>query len=248
AQGGHSAREQTLVGARRATARRAGSKVGQNRGGEAEETDDAPREAERAPPGQAAPGHAPYRDTPREADRAPARRAPGHDPPARAEAKSCVAVETSSCSEAPRTALAFRPAMDPIAVRMLLVYDGSSVADRALEVAIARARTDHASITLLGVVAPRLWRAKRGQFQVSPEKHDEEFAREQLDRAKRRCREAGIRVETRVRKGPPAHVIAEEAGHGFLVVILAERRSLSGAPLLCSGIAVPDGTEVVGVL
>ena len=138
--------------------------------------------------------------------------------------------------------------MDPIPVRMLLVYDGSSVADRALEVAIARAQTDQASITLLGVVAPRLWRAKRGQFQVSPEKHDEEFAREQLDRAKRRCREAGIRVETRVRKGPPAQVIAEEAAHGFRVVILAERRSLSGAPLLSSVIAVPDETEVVGVL
>jgi nucleotide-binding universal stress UspA family protein len=138
--------------------------------------------------------------------------------------------------------------MDPIPVRMLLVYDGSSVADRALEVAIVRAKSDDATVTLLGVVAPRLWRAKRGQFQVSPEKHDEEFAREQLDRAKKRCREAGIRVETRVRVGPPAHVIAEEvAAHAFRVVILAERRSLSGAPALSSVIVVPDGTEVVAV-
>jgi len=138
--------------------------------------------------------------------------------------------------------------MDPHPARMLLVYDGSSIGDRALEVAIARARTADATMTLLGVVAPRLWRAKRGQFQVSPEKHDEEFAHGQLDRAKIRCRDAGVRVETLVRTGPPAHIIAEEAANGYEVVFLAERRNMSGAPPLSSIVKVPDGTEVVGVV
>ena len=137
--------------------------------------------------------------------------------------------------------------MDPIPVRVLCVYDGSSVADRALDVAIDRARADDATITLLGVVAPRLWRAKRGQFQVSPEKHDEEFADRQLDRAKRRCVEAKLRAETLVRTGPPAHVIAEEAANGYRSVVLPERRSLSGAPPLSSIVAVPNGTEIVPV-
>jgi len=137
--------------------------------------------------------------------------------------------------------------MDPIPVRVLCVYDGSSVADRALEVAIDRARSADATITLLGVVAPRLWRAKRGQFQVSPEKHDEEFADRQLERAKHRCTEASLRAETLVRIGPPAHVIAEEAARGYRTVVLPQRRSLSGAPPMSSVIAVPNGTEVVPV-
>ena len=137
--------------------------------------------------------------------------------------------------------------MDPIPVRVLCVYDGSSVADRALVVAIARARSENATITLLGVVAPRLWRARRGQFQVSPEKHDEEFADAQLAVAKQRCVEADLRVETLVRTGPPAHVIAEEAANGYRTVVLPERRSLSGAPPLSAVVVVPNGTEVVPV-
>ena len=137
--------------------------------------------------------------------------------------------------------------MDPIPDRVLCVYDGSSVADRALEVAITLARTGDATITLLGVFAPRLWRARRGQFQFSPDKHDEEFAEAQLERAKLRCTEAKLRAETLVRIGPPAHVIAEEAARGYRSVVLPERRNLSGAPPLSSIIAVPNGTEVVPV-
>ena len=124
--------------------------------------------------------------------------------------------------------------MPPDPGRLLLVYDGSSIGDRALVVAIERATASGATITLLGVVPPRLWRARRGQFQMSPEKHDEEFAREQLLRARERCREAGVKTETRVRVGAPAHVIAE-------------RRSLTGAPTLSRVVAIPDGVEIVAV-
>jgi nucleotide-binding universal stress UspA family protein len=137
--------------------------------------------------------------------------------------------------------------MDPVSGRLLLVYDGSSIADRALEAAIERASKTEGSITLLGVVPPRLWRAKRGQFQTPPEKHDEDFAREQLHRAQIRCKEAGVKADIRVRTGPPAHVIAEEAARGYDALVMFERRSLTGAPPLARVVAVPNGMEVVVV-
>jgi len=130
---------------------------------------------------------------------------------------------------------------------LLLVYDGSSIADRALDAAIVRALSARCPITLLGVVPPRLWRAKRGQFQMSPEKHDEEFAREQLSRAHARCRAAGVKAEERVRVGAPAHVIAEEAARGYLALVMAERPSFTGAPTLARLVALPDGMEIVVV-
>jgi len=135
--------------------------------------------------------------------------------------------------------------MDNASARFLLVYDGSSIADRALDATITRALSSDASVTLLFVVPPRLWRAKRGQFQISPEKHDEEFARDLLAHAKHRCREAGVRVETRVRTGPPAHVIAEEASRDYEVIVFAERPNVTGAPTLASVVVVPSRTEVV---
>jgi nucleotide-binding universal stress UspA family protein len=137
--------------------------------------------------------------------------------------------------------------MDPLPKRLLLVYDGSTIADRALDVAIARALSDDATITVLTVVPPRLWRAKRGQFQIPPDKHDEAFVREQLLRAKGRCVEAGVRVETRTRTGPPAQVITEEALKGFEVVVVPERQNMSGAPTLAKVLVLPPETEIVAV-
>jgi len=135
--------------------------------------------------------------------------------------------------------------MDPATNGLLLVYDGSSIADRALDAAIARGLSSGTTITLLAVVPPRLWRAKRGQFQLSPEKHDEEFAHEQLSRAHDRCREAGVKAEERIRTGAPAHVIAEEAARGYRALVISERPSLTGAPTLARIIALPDGMEIV---
>ena len=137
--------------------------------------------------------------------------------------------------------------MDAEPSRLLLVFDGSSIADRALEAALTRARSLGASITLLAPVPPRLWRAKRGQFQVSPEKHDEEFARDQLKRAHDRIKAEGVHVEQLVRVGPPARVIAEEIAKGYAALVIPERRSLTGAPPLARVVAVPDGTEVLVV-
>ncbi len=138
--------------------------------------------------------------------------------------------------------------MEPVgAGRILLVYDGSSVAERALDAAVARAQADTASITLLVVLPTRLWRARRGQYQLSPEKHDEDWARAQLARAHARCREASVHAEELVRTGPPARVIGEEAARGYAALFLATRASLTGAPPLARVISVPAGCEIVTV-
>ncbi len=138
--------------------------------------------------------------------------------------------------------------MDPASPRrVLLVYDGSSVAERALGVAIERARKADAIVTVLAVIPPRLWRAKRGQFQIPPDKHDEDFARDQVHRAKDACFTAGVRSEGRVRAGPPIDVISEEAEAGYEAVVLASRPNLTGGPTLASLVDVPDGCELVVV-
>jgi hypothetical protein len=116
-----------------------------------------------------------------------------------------------------------------------------------LNAAVQRARQATASITLLAVVPPRLWRARRGQYQMSPEKHDEEWARAQLARAHDLCREAGIHVETLVRTGPLALVIGEEAARGYAALFLAARPSRTGAPPLARVLTIPAACEVVTV-
>ena len=131
--------------------------------------------------------------------------------------------------------------------KLLLVYDGSSVGDRALRTAVERALELQASVTVLGVVPPRLWRAKQGQFVIPPEKHDEEFAHEQIRRARHAFGEAGVHSEGRVRTGPPVTVISEEAAHGYAMVVLATRPTPTGAPDLAMLVTVPEGTELLAV-
>lgn len=117
---------------------------------------------------------------------------------------------------------------------LLVVLDGSETSRRALDLAIERARDRGLPVTLLSIVPPRLWRARRGQFQVAPEKHDEEFARTLLAEGKRACKAAGVQASSRLRSGPPAEVILEEASRGFDLVVLGERRNQVGAPTLVS--------------
>lgn len=133
----------------------------------------------------------------------------------------------------------------PAANRILILYDGSSASDRALGFALERAGEIGATITILAVVPPRLWRAKRGQFQIPPHKHDEEFARAQIARAKATCRAAGIRSEGRVRTGAPVRVVSEEAGRGYRMLVLGNRGSPTGAPSLAALVSAPGGCEVV---
>lgn len=113
---------------------------------------------------------------------------------------------------------------------VLVLFDGSALAERALLYAIDRAQEMSTGITILAVIPPRLWRARRGQFQIEPYRHDEPFARAQLARAKEICRDKGIRARGRVRSGAPIQVLIDEASKGYALVVIGERRNPSGAP------------------
>lgn len=131
--------------------------------------------------------------------------------------------------------------------KILCLFDGSSVSSRALDVAIERARERGTGITVLAVVPPRLWRAKQAQFQMSMDKHDEEFARTQIDRAKTACKEAGVRSRGLLRAGAPLQVILEEAAKGYEAVVIGDRRSLTGAPSLAALVSPSATCEVLAV-
>ncbi len=82
---------------------------------------------------------------------------------------------------------------------------------------------------------------------IPPEKHDEEFAHEQVRRARKVFGEAGVHSEGRVRTGPPVAVITEEAANGYEVVVVATRPTPTGAPDLAMLIRVPGGCELLAV-
>lgn len=131
--------------------------------------------------------------------------------------------------------------------RILCLYDGSTVSGRALDAAIEQARFHHTGVTVLAVVPPRLWRAKQAQFQTSMEKHDEEFAKKQIELAKTVCKEAGIGVKGVLRAGAPLQVIVEESGKGFEAVVIGDRRSPTGAPSLAALVTPVASCEVIAV-
>jgi nucleotide-binding universal stress UspA family protein len=130
----------------------------------------------------------------------------------------------------------------------LAVYDGSTVSDRALQAALDRAKETGGRVTVLVVIPPRLWRAKRGQFQISPDKHDEEFSRTLIDRAKRLCAASGVKAKGLLRSGPPLGVILEESRKGYEAVVIGDRGNLTGAPSLASLVTPSASCEVVRVL
>lgn len=127
------------------------------------------------------------------------------------------------------------------------MLDGSETSLQALDLAINRAIERRTSVTCLAIIPPRLWRAKQGQFQMAPEKHDESFAHELVTAAREQCRKANVDARTLVRSGSPAAVLVEEAGRGYDLLVLGERRPLTGAPSLAAIVRgrVPVPVDVV---
>lgn len=131
--------------------------------------------------------------------------------------------------------------------RVLCLYDGSTVSNRALDAAIGRARQGATGITILAVVPPRLWRAKQAQFQTPMEKHDEDFAKQQIELAKDICTQAGVKARGVLRAGAPLQVIVEESTKGFDAVVIGDRRSPTGAPSLAALVAPVAACEVIAI-
>lgn len=112
--------------------------------------------------------------------------------------------------------------------KILLAYDGSAGADKALEAALDLARVHQGSVWALAVEEhlPHVI-ATVGEFQESKEQADEKFGK-LLDAARTRAAQAGIELKALRRGGHPAKVILDVAKEGEFDVILVGHSSLPG--------------------
>ena len=112
--------------------------------------------------------------------------------------------------------------------KILLAYDGSEGANRALEAAIELATVHQGKIWALAVEErlPHII-ATVGEFQEAKELADEKF-RKLLEAARARAAKAGIELKALLRAGHPAKTIIEVAQEGEFDVILVGHSGLSG--------------------
>jgi nucleotide-binding universal stress UspA family protein len=112
--------------------------------------------------------------------------------------------------------------------KILLAYDGSEGADRALEVAIDLARTYGAALWALAVQE----RLPRFSATVDEVKEEKEFADQHygklLERARDQAQEAGIELKTMLRPGHPAKTVIDTAKEGKFDLLLIGASGLSG--------------------
>ncbi len=112
--------------------------------------------------------------------------------------------------------------------KILLAYDGSEGANRALEAAIELAKLHQGRIWALGVEErlPHVI-ATFGEFQDIKEQANEKF-RKLLQEAHAKAEKAGIELKALLRGGHPAKTIVEVAKGGEFDVILVGHSGLSG--------------------
>lgn len=126
---------------------------------------------------------------------------------------------------------------------VLVVFDGSGLGERALDHALERARALGAGVTVLCVIPPRLWRRRRGQFQLpAVDRRDEEFARAQIARAKELARAKRVRARGKLRRGSVASVLIDEASKGYALLVMGDRTNPSGARSL--GVLIRDNAAI----
>jgi len=112
--------------------------------------------------------------------------------------------------------------------KILLAYDGSQGAGRALMAGIELARLYGAELTALAV-QERLPRFSGTIDEVQEEKDlaDQQYRR-LLDGAQAQAQEAGVQLQTLMRPGHPAQTIVEVANEGHFDLILVGNSGLSG--------------------
>jgi len=112
--------------------------------------------------------------------------------------------------------------------KILLAYDGSDGANRALEAAIDLAKLHQGNIWALAVEEnlPHVT-ATVGEFQDIKEQANDKF-RKLLQEAHDRAEKAGVELKTLLRGGHPAQTIVGVAKDGEFDVILVGHSGLSG--------------------
>jgi len=112
--------------------------------------------------------------------------------------------------------------------KILLAYDGSEGANRALEVGIGLAKIHGAELWALAVQE----NLPRFSGTIDEVQEEKQFANEQygklLEAAKVKAKEAGIELKTLMRPGHPAQTIISAAQEGEFDVILVGHSGLSG--------------------
>jgi|UniRef100_A0A7C3Z1T9 nucleotide-binding universal stress UspA family protein len=112
--------------------------------------------------------------------------------------------------------------------KILLAYDGSEGAEKALDAALELARVHQGKVWALAVEEnlPHIT-ATVGEFQESKEKANEKFGK-LLHAARSRAEKAGVELKTLLRAGHPAKTIINVAREGEFDVILVGHSGLSG--------------------
>jgi nucleotide-binding universal stress UspA family protein len=112
--------------------------------------------------------------------------------------------------------------------KILLAYDGSEGANKALKVALELAQVHQGMIWALGVEEnlPHVV-ASVGEFQESKEQADAKFHK-LLDAARTQAEKAGVELKTIRRAGHPAQTIVNVAREGEFDLILVGHSGLSG--------------------
>jgi nucleotide-binding universal stress UspA family protein len=111
-------------------------------------------------------------------------------------------------------------------MRILLAYDGSDGAKRALEQAAELAQSDGRSVTVVSVA--ETLNLGRGGSHIVPEDEDSERKRE-LAEAVALLSDRGVKVRAVERKGEPAAMIIDEAENEHSELIVIGTRGLNAA-------------------
>lgn len=117
-------------------------------------------------------------------------------------------------------------------MRILLAYDGSEGAKRALEQAAELAERDGRGMTVVSV-AETVDLGRAGSH-IVPEGEDQERKRELAD-AVERLSARGVKVRAVERKGEPAAMIVDEAEKEHTELIVVGTRGLSAAKRMVLG-------------
>jgi nucleotide-binding universal stress UspA family protein len=112
--------------------------------------------------------------------------------------------------------------------KILLAYDGSEGANRALEVGIGLAKIHGAELWAVAVEE----KLPRFSGTIDEVQEEKQFANEQygklLEAAKVKAKEAGIELKTLMRPGHPAQTIVAVAKEGKFDLVLVGHTGLSG--------------------
>ncbi|OGR26426.1 MAG: hypothetical protein A2139_10360 [Desulfobacca sp. RBG_16_60_12] len=112
--------------------------------------------------------------------------------------------------------------------KILLAYDGSEGANRALEVGIGLAKIHGAELWALAVQE----NLPRFSGTIDEVQEEKQFANEQygklLEAAKVKAKEAGIELKTLMQPGHPAQTIITAAKEGKFDLVLVGHTGLSG--------------------